>query len=39
MTIHRFDFFDAVRIVVAGASIFLALRVGAGIVQMIWFPA
>lgn len=39
MTVHRFDFADAVRIVGSAFAFFAALRVGAVIVQAIWFPA
>lgn len=39
MTVHRYDFADAVRILAAGFAIFAALRIGALIVQTIWFPA
>jgi len=39
VTVHRFEFVDAVRIVAAGFAFFAALRVGALIVQAIWFPA
>ena len=39
MTVHRFDFGDAVRIVAIGFAFFAALRIGALIVQAIWFPA
>jgi hypothetical protein len=39
VTVYRFDFGDAVRIVAIGFAFFAALRVGAVIVQAIWFPA
>lgn len=39
MSVHRFEFPDAVRIVAVGFAFFASLRVGALIVQAIWFPA
>lgn len=39
MSVHRYDFADAVRILAAGFGFFAALRIGALIVQAIWFPA
>jgi hypothetical protein len=39
MTVYRFDFRDAVRILAVGFAIFASLRIGALIAQAIWFPA
>lgn len=39
MSVHRFYFGDAVRILAVGFGFFAALRIGALIVQAIWFPA
>lgn len=39
MTVYRFDGGDAARILAIGFGFFAALRVGAVIVQAIWFPA
>lgn len=39
MTVHRFYFDDALRILAVGFGFFAALRIGALIVQSIWFPA
>lgn len=39
MTVYRFDFADAIRILAVPFAILISLHVGAMIVQAIWFPA
>lgn len=39
MTVYRFTFADAVRILAIPFAILISLHVGASIVQAIWFPA
>jgi hypothetical protein len=38
VTVYRFDGSDAARIVAVGFAFFASLRIGALIVQAIWFP-